>query len=291
MNVIDAAISVFMDERIFQIFQNQKQEDIDKNCLNFSKNYYEYLKNSMQSLKFEEEEILEFERVWMSYQKWLDLFFKANSIEEAIRVKLQIVRECRKLKHQENRVREKFVKDWEKNLTKAIPGDYQQFAILVQTLSFDDFRNPGRGQAIACSLFTDKFQKLYLDRYLGYVYDLRHKDLILASTTDANTNFSDPIDFKAKYESVIGAAVGNWNLYGEAFYSFQDFVDRCSPNQFSEVVFNRSSWAGQKPCGVFIKEGISDRGRQLAQLAAELREIPLYEYRNNILKIFPMNFV
>lgn len=260
-----------MDKRIFQIFQKQKQEEINRNHLNFSEDYCEYLINSMQSLKFEKEEIVEFKQNWMSYQKCLEVFFKASSIEEVVSAKLEILPRYRNLKYQESRIKDEFVKDWEQNLTKAIPGNYRQFAILVQALQIDDFRNPGRGQAIACSLFTDKFQKLYQDHCLGYVYDLRHKDIILASTTDANTNFSDP--------------VGSWNLYGEAFYSFQEFVDKCISGKLNEITFNRSSWAGQKPCGVFIREGISERGRELAHFATELRGIHLYEYGNGILKI------
>lgn len=102
-------------------------------------------------------------------------------------------RSCHALLFWENQIKEKFKADWNFHLTKNVKGEYKEYAIIIQACQVIDFRNPGRGEAIACSLFTNNLQKLYQNRSLGYVYDLNNRDIILAINRTRNSRLTfDP---------------------------------------------------------------------------------------------------
>lgn len=296
MNMIDLAVKNWINEKAIAQMMEQITEKVVKkdimetvgaSCFKFSKDYYEYLVRSMQSLKFNTGRIEEFQKEWSGYSKPVHEFLNTREIPIMLKLRGNIYSSFSFLDSVENQIKERFVEDWGKHLTPADKGIYSEFAFLVQILQESDFCNPGRGQAISCSLFTKEFQKLYQDRNLGYVYNLKNRDLILVSTSDAHSHFVPPESFCGENYSgnVFGSALGFAHVMGEAFWSFDDFVSKCKPDEMSEIIFHRTSWEGQLSSGVFIREGVSERGQRLAYLASELQGIPIYYYKNGTLQI------
>lgn len=292
MNELDAIIGLYMDDYIIGLLQGSSHEDIFLDAFKFSEFYYEYLKRSMVSLKFENSSIQDFSNEWRDYRDSLQKFMYSKDVKEAIKLKHCIERLCSDLKFYEDQVKIKFTQDWNLHLTKLQEGEYEEFAIIVQVLGNEDFCNPGRGKVIASSLFTEQLQTLYQHRYFGFVYDLMDRDILLASASDANSSFSELDEFNPSlnyHGNVIGNILGRVSLQGEAFFSFNEFKNKCSLNHLNEIIFNRTSWRNQLPSGVFVKDGISEENKQLALLTAKLRKIPICEYDGKVLKIYSNN--
>lgn len=296
MNTIDLVVKNWMNEKaIAQMMEQITEKAVKKDIMEtagasyfkFFKDYYEYLVRSMQSLKFHTWRIEEFQKEWFGYSKPMNEFLNTREVSIMLKLRGNIHSSFSFLNSAENQIKEKFIEDWNKHLTPADKGIYSEFAFLVQALQESDFCNPGREQVISCSLFTKEFQKLYQDRNLGYVYNLKNRDLILVSTSDAHSHFVPPESFCGENYSgsVFGSAFGFAYVMGEAFWSFDDFVSKCKSDEMSEIIFHRTSWEGQLPSGVFIREGISERGQRLAYLASELQGIPIYYYKNGTLQI------
>lgn len=292
MNTIDLAVKSWMDDKVIaqiagEVVKKEITEIVDMSSIKFSDDYYEYLVRSMQSLKFDAWRIEDFQQEWSGYRTQMSEFLNINDVSTMIKLRGKVFHGFSWLKNVENQIKEKFVEDWNKHLTPADRGVYSEFAFIVQAMQESDFRNPGRGQAVACSLFTDKLQKLYHERNLGYVYNLKDQDIIFVSAFDAHSHFVPPERFSGDAYSgrVIGSAFGFAHVKSEAFWSFDDFVSRCKPDEISEILFHRTSWEGQLPSGVFLREGISESGQRAAHLASELRGIPLFYYRNGTLQI------
>lgn len=289
MNELDAIIDLYMDNYIIELLKEEPYKDTFLDAFRFSESYYEYLKRSMVSLNFESSSIQDFSVEWEDYRRSLKEFLHSKNAKETIKLKRYIENLCFDLKFYENRIKDTFIKDWNLHLTRLQEGEFEEFAIIVQVLGSEDFRNPGRGKVIASSLFTKQLQMLYQRRYLGFVYDLVNRDILLASTSDANSSFSELDEFNPSlnyHNNIIGNILGSASLQGEAFFSFGQFQEKCSPNHLNEIIFHRTSWRNQLPSGVFVREGISEEGRELACMTAKLRKIPICEYVDGVLRIY-----
>lgn len=292
MSELDAIIGLYMDDHIIDLFQGEPGSVIFLDAFKFSESYYRYLKKSMDSLEFENSSLQDFSAIWKDYRDSLQKFFCSKDVVETIKLKRHIERVSLDLKFYEDQVKVKFTQDWNLHLTKLQEGEFKEFAVIVQVLSNEDFRNPGRGKVIASSLFTEHLQVLYQHRCLGFVYDLVDKDILLASTSDANSSFSELEEFDPRlsyHSNVIGSILGRAFLREEAFFSFKEFKDKCSSDHLNEILFNRTSWRNQLPSGVFIREGISEENRELALMTAKLRKIPICEYIGGVLKIYSVH--
>lgn len=209
MNAINMTVGLFMDEYFFKLIKGDPIKKAPTSSLKYYNQYADYLKRSLSALHFNNYDKNDFFNALNDYQNNCDLFFNSNDASVVAQAKLKIIHSQETLDFYEKRIKEQFIFDWNKNLTQEL-GEYSNFAIIVQATGEFDFRNPGRGYAIACSLFTDKLQKLYYDRKIGYVYNLLDRDLIIASTRDACSNFTNPLRFDSemKYYTVIGSALG-----------------------------------------------------------------------------------
>lgn len=277
------------DDYVISLLKKEPCKDISLDAFKFSESYYEYLRRSMVSLKFDDSSIKDFCVGWRDYRNCLKKFMDSRDVMEAIKLKGRLQRLCADLEFYEQQVKISFTRDWNTHLTRLQEGEYSEFAIIVQALGNDDFRNPGRGKVIAGTLFTKQLQALYQNRYFGFVYDLMDRDILLVSSSDANTDFSELDESKAglkHHSNVIGEVLGRASLQGEAFFSFEEFKTKCSSDYFNEIIMGRTSWRGQLPSGVFIREGISEENKQLALLTAKLRKIPVCEYDCGTLKIY-----
>lgn len=223
-NELNTVINLYMDERIIGMLEKVSYGSVFLDAFKFSESYYGYLNRSMFSLGFETSSVQDFNTNWKDYRDSLQEFMCSKDVPEAVKLKRHVERVCENLKFYENQVKEKFIQDWNLHLTKLQEGEFKKFAIIVQVLGNEDFRNPGRGKVIASSLFTEQLQVLYQHRCLGYVYDLIGRDILIASTSDVNSNFSELDEFNptiAHHSTVIGNILGTASLHGEAFFSFK----------------------------------------------------------------------
>lgn len=287
MDVISMAVNLYMDEYLLRLVKGHPTKKIPVSASKYYNKYADYLQNSLLSLNFDDKEKKEFANALFDYRKGFDTFFNFNDVKTLVRAKSEIIDAQNVLDYYERRLKERFISNWEDHLTDNV-GEYSKFAIIVQATGEIDFRNPGRGHAIACSLFTDKLQKLYHDRKFGYVYNLKERDLVVACTRDAGANFSTPLEFYAEmdYYTVIGSLLGYAHLENQSFRFFDDFISQCDVNHLNEIIFARSSYYGQLPSGVFLHEGASEKECELVYLTARLRCLPIYEFKGNCLHVY-----
>lgn len=248
--------------------------------------YADYLQRSLDSLDFRDYVKDSFATHLKEYRECWDIFFRSGNIIEVGQAKLEVMRIQEVLEDFEKSIKYTFRKDLSRNLSYKC-GTYTKFAILVEPTGQSEFIHPGRSCTIECSLFTEKLQALECARKLGYVYDLLERDLVVASTQEVDYRFHSPLKFDARlpYHSLIDSALEHTHLAGQSFRFFKDFVSKCDPKYPNSIIFARSSYSGQLPSGIFLNAEASAEEYELAYLAAKLRHLSIYEFKNGTLVI------
>jgi len=240
----------------------------------YCNHYADYLQRSLDSLGFGNDVKDSFATHLKKYQECWNTFFRSGNVIKVGQAKLEIMRIQEVLEDHEKIIKYTFNTDLSKHLSYK-PGEYTEFAILVEPTNQCEFIHPGRSCTIECSLFTEKLQTLDHNCKLGYVYDLLERDLVIASTQDVDYRFHSPLRFDAKlpYHALIDSALEHTCLVGQSFRFFKDFVSKCDPEYPNNIIFARSSYSGQLSSGVFLHEEASSEERELAYLAAKLRNL------------------
>lgn len=244
---------LFMEEYFLNLVKGYPTRGEFRTMSKYCNHYADYLQRSLDSLDFSDYVKDSFATHLKDYRKCWDTFFRSGNVIEVGRAKLEIMNIQEVLEYYEKSIKYTFGVDLSKNLS-CNPGEYTEFAILVEPTKQCEFIYPGRSCTIECSLFTENLQALECGCTLGYVYDLLERDLVIASTQDVDYRFHSPLRFDAKlpYHALIDSALEHTCLAGQSFRFFKDFVSHCDPEYPNKIIFARSSYSGQLPLAFFF---------------------------------------